>query len=112
MNYCRAEQAFQFFATVKDANTLHVNWEIAEGYYLYREKIQLELTNAAGVNNWGIIRYPEARPNTTKPLARLKFSTTNLALICRLFAQTVQRKRSPCRQTIRDALIVAFVIRR
>jgi len=43
-----AEQAFQFFATVKDAETLHVNWEIAKGYYLYREKIQFELTNADG----------------------------------------------------------------
>ena len=44
-----AEQAFQFFATVKDAGTLHVNWEIAKGYYLYREKIQLELINATGI---------------------------------------------------------------
>ncbi|MDD5323291.1 MAG: protein-disulfide reductase DsbD [Methylococcales bacterium] len=43
------EQAFRFFATVKDANTLHVNWEIAKDYYLYREKVQFELTNAAGV---------------------------------------------------------------
>ncbi len=43
------EQAFRFFATVKDANTLHLNWEIAEGYYLYREKVELELTDAAGV---------------------------------------------------------------
>ena len=43
------DQAFQFFVTVKDAGTLHVNWEIAEGYYLYREKIQLEITDAAGV---------------------------------------------------------------
>ncbi len=43
------KQAFRFFATVKDANTLHVNWEIAENYYLYREKVQFELTNAAGV---------------------------------------------------------------
>ncbi|MFZ2168806.1 MAG: protein-disulfide reductase DsbD, partial [Methylococcaceae bacterium] len=43
------EQAFRFFASVKDANTLHVSWEIAENYYLYREKVQLELTNAAGV---------------------------------------------------------------
>jgi thiol:disulfide interchange protein DsbD len=43
------EQAFRFFAAVKDANTLHVNWEIAEGYYLYREKIEFELTNADGV---------------------------------------------------------------
>ena len=43
------DQAFQFFATVKDASTLHVNWEIAEGYYLYREQIRLELINAADV---------------------------------------------------------------
>jgi thioredoxin:protein disulfide reductase len=52
------EQAFQFFATVKDANTLHVNWEIAKGYYLYREKIQLELTGADGVKtgNYSIPR--------------------------------------------------------
>ena len=44
-----AEQAFKFFATVKDASTLHVNWEIANGYYLYRKKIQFELTKADGV---------------------------------------------------------------
>jgi thiol:disulfide interchange protein DsbD len=43
------EQAFRFFATVKNAGTLHVNWEIAKGYYLYREKIQLELTDENGV---------------------------------------------------------------
>ena len=42
------EQAFQFFASVKDDHTLHVNWKIAQGYYLYREKIQLELVDAAG----------------------------------------------------------------
>jgi thiol:disulfide interchange protein DsbD len=52
------EQAFQFLATVKDANTLYVNWEIAKGYYLYREKIQLELTKADGVKigNYSIPR--------------------------------------------------------
>ncbi len=43
------DQAFQFFASVKDANTVHVNWKIAENYYLYREKIQLALINADGV---------------------------------------------------------------
>ncbi|WP_432743642.1 protein-disulfide reductase DsbD [Methylobacter sp. G7] len=43
------DQAFEFFATVKDAHTLQVNWHIADGYYLYREKIQLEVVNADGV---------------------------------------------------------------
>jgi len=42
------EQAFQFLASVKDARTLRVDWQIADGYYLYREKIQLELVDAAG----------------------------------------------------------------
>ncbi len=43
------DQAFEFFASVKDERSLHVNWRIAEGYYLYREKVQLELLNADGV---------------------------------------------------------------
>jgi thioredoxin:protein disulfide reductase len=52
------EEAFRFFATVKDVNTLHVNWEIAENYYLYREKVQLELINADDVKigNYSIPR--------------------------------------------------------
>ncbi|UOA08820.1 protein-disulfide reductase DsbD [Methylobacter sp. S3L5C] len=56
-----AEQAFQFFATIKDANTIHVNWEIAKGYYLYREKIQLELTNETG-NQLGPYVIPQGIP--------------------------------------------------
>jgi thiol:disulfide interchange protein DsbD len=43
------EQAFQFFATVKDEHTVTVNWHIAQGYYLYREKVLLELVNAPAV---------------------------------------------------------------
>ena len=43
------DQAFEFFASVKDDHTVHVNWQIANGYYLYREKVQLELVNADGV---------------------------------------------------------------
>ncbi len=40
-----AEQAFRFFAEVKDPYTLHVNWVIADGYYLYRDKISFQLDN-------------------------------------------------------------------
>ena len=35
------EQAFQFFASVKDATHLHVSWIAAEGYYLYKSKLAL-----------------------------------------------------------------------
>ncbi|MGH8475324.1 MAG: protein-disulfide reductase DsbD domain-containing protein, partial [Methylococcales bacterium] len=44
-----ADQAFRFFATVKDGNALHVDWEIADGYYLYREKFKFDLANAESV---------------------------------------------------------------
>ncbi|MCQ8105198.1 protein-disulfide reductase DsbD [Methylomonas sp. SURF-2] len=37
------EQAFQFFASLKDEHTLHVSWLIADGYYLYRHKLDLRL---------------------------------------------------------------------
>lgn len=43
------DQAFEFFASIKGDHALHVNWHIADGYYLYREKIQFELIDADGV---------------------------------------------------------------
>jgi thiol:disulfide interchange protein DsbD len=44
------EQAFRFSAQVKDANTLRVEWQIAPGYYLYRERFKFALPDKpAGV---------------------------------------------------------------
>ena len=37
------DQAFQFIASAKDPNILHVSWMPAQGYYLYREKLKLAL---------------------------------------------------------------------
>jgi thiol:disulfide interchange protein DsbD len=48
-----ADEAFRFFAEVKDANTLRVSWQIAEGYYLYREKFKFALADADGVKLGG-----------------------------------------------------------
>ena len=44
-----AEEAFQLNVTVKDDKTLALYWTIAEGYYLYREKIQLSLLKQTAV---------------------------------------------------------------
>jgi len=55
------DQAFKFFATLKNANTLHVNWEIAEDYYLYREKVQLALTSSDGTK-LGAYTIPNGTP--------------------------------------------------
>jgi thiol:disulfide interchange protein DsbD len=43
-----ADEAFRLIAEAKDANTLHVSWQVAEGYYLYREKFKFALSDAQG----------------------------------------------------------------
>ena len=55
------DQAFQFFAEITDTNTLKVNWKIAENYYLYREKIQLEIVNPENVK-LGTFTLPHGMP--------------------------------------------------
>ncbi|MCK5828677.1 MAG: protein-disulfide reductase DsbD [Methylococcales bacterium] len=55
------DQAFQLFASIKDANTLHVNWVIADGYYLYKEKTKLSLLNSASTQ-LGTITLPQGTP--------------------------------------------------
>lgn len=72
------EQAFQFFASVKDANTLHVNWEIAQDYYLYREKIQLALVAADGVQ-LGHYTIPNGTPKHDEAFGKVEIFHQELA---------------------------------
>ena len=65
------DQAFEFFASVKDDYTLHVNWQIAEGYYLYREKVQLELINADGVK-LGTYDIPRGTPKQDEAFGQVE----------------------------------------
>ncbi|MDF1589071.1 MAG: protein-disulfide reductase DsbD [Gammaproteobacteria bacterium] len=44
------EQAFQFSATINDEKSLSVQWQIAEGNYLYKDKIRFELADSDGVS--------------------------------------------------------------
>jgi len=55
------DQAFQFFATVKTPNTIHVSWLIAKGYYQYREKTQVKLTDGENVK-LGAFTIPNGLP--------------------------------------------------
>ncbi|MFI3158255.1 MAG: protein-disulfide reductase DsbD [Methylococcaceae bacterium] len=72
------DQAFEFFASVKDEHTLHVNWRIAEGYYLYREKVQLELINADGVKP-GIYDIPRGAPKQDEAFGQVETFHDELA---------------------------------
>jgi thiol:disulfide interchange protein DsbD len=55
------DQAFQFSAAVGDANTVQLNWQIAPGYYMYRDKTKLELINAGGTQ-LGVYQLPHGEP--------------------------------------------------
>ncbi|MEY3191016.1 MAG: hypothetical protein RIS10_1133, partial [Pseudomonadota bacterium] len=65
------EQAFQFFAVVKDPNTIHVNWEIAKDYYLYREKIKFELIGSDS-NKLGSFVIPHGEPKQDEAFGRVE----------------------------------------
>lgn len=65
------DQAFEFFASIKDDHTLNVNWHIAEGYYLYREKVQLELINAEGVT-LGSYDIPRGEPKQDEAFGQVE----------------------------------------
>jgi len=40
------EVAFKFSARALDANTLEARWQIADGYYMYRDKFKFEVAGA------------------------------------------------------------------
>ncbi|HLW75101.1 MAG TPA: protein-disulfide reductase DsbD, partial [Gammaproteobacteria bacterium] len=44
-NFLKPDQAFIISAVAKDANTLELRWQIAAGYYLYRQKFNLASDN-------------------------------------------------------------------
>ncbi len=65
------EQAFQFFAVVKDPSTIHVSWEIAKEYYLYREKFKLELVGSND-NKLGAFEIPHGTPKEDEAFGRVE----------------------------------------
>ncbi|MGR9052107.1 MAG: protein-disulfide reductase DsbD, partial [Gammaproteobacteria bacterium] len=55
------DQAFAFTAFAKDADTIEAAWQVADGYYLYREKIELSVAGGADVR-LGEIIVPHGTP--------------------------------------------------
>jgi thiol:disulfide interchange protein DsbD len=57
----KGDEAFKLLATVKDENTIHLNWMIAEGYYLYKEKVKIALLNSPSTQ-LGRLNIPQGSP--------------------------------------------------
>jgi thiol:disulfide interchange protein DsbD len=71
------EQAFKFSASVKNANTLSVNWEVAPEYYLYREKIKLELLGS-DATKLGDYFVPNGLPKHDEAFGKVEIFTESL----------------------------------
>lgn len=52
------DDAFRFSANVKDPQHLHIGWQIAEGNYLYRDKIEARITDNDNVT-LGALNLPQ-----------------------------------------------------
>jgi thiol:disulfide interchange protein DsbD len=55
-NFLPVEQAFRFDALADGSDRVRLNWEIAEGYYLYRSRIKI--TTSAGAVQLGAPQLP------------------------------------------------------
>jgi thioredoxin:protein disulfide reductase len=81
------DQAFQFFASIKDVNTIQVTWEIAENYYLYRDKIDLALLDAVDtrIGNYSI---PRGIPEEDEAFGKVEIFLDQLSFDAPLIRQS------------------------
>jgi thioredoxin:protein disulfide reductase len=73
------DQAFQFTASVKDPNTLHVSWLPAESYYLYREKFKLEIIGSDKVQ-LGAYTLPNGKPKEDEAFGHVEIFHSEVAV--------------------------------
>jgi thioredoxin:protein disulfide reductase len=73
------DQAFQFTASVKDPNTLHVSWLPAEGYYLYREKFKLAIIGSDKVQ-LGAYSLPNGTPKEDEAFGHVEIFHSEVAV--------------------------------
>ena len=73
------EQAFQFFAELKDEHTVHVNWRIADGYYLYKDKLKLKLEPGANAG-LGNLPLPAGQTHHDEEFGQVEIYRNELSL--------------------------------
>ncbi len=73
------DQAFQFTASVKAPNILHVSWLPAEDYYLYREKFKLEIIGSDKVK-LGAYTLPNGKPKEDEAFGHVEIFHSEVAV--------------------------------
>ena len=82
------EQAFQFFASLKDDHTVHVSWLIAEGYYLYKHKLGLNLDQSTQTR-LGKLPLPVGEMHLDEEFGQVEIYRQELSLDVPLIRQTL-----------------------
>lgn len=67
----RPEEAFQFSANIIDEHSVHVTWQIAEGYYLYKNKFALKLEGATSTA-LGALTLPQGEPHLDEEFGQVE----------------------------------------
>jgi len=65
------DQVFIFSAEAQNGNLIKARWDIRDGYYLYRDKIQFELLNAEGIT-LGTITMPTGKEKVDEAFGRME----------------------------------------
>lgn len=68
-DFLQVDQAFAYSNTVIDGNHIEVRWEIADGYYLYRDKFKFSLKDADGIEI-GAIDMPRGKEKVDESFGR------------------------------------------
>ena len=83
------EQAFKFYAQALDHKTVEVHWQIAEGYYLYREKISLSTPNS-DIVKLGPYSIPHGTPKSDEAFGEVEIFHHALS-----FSIPVEQSKNP-----------------
>lgn len=75
-----AEQAFHFYAEAENAQTAALNWQIAPGYYLYRDKVTVELLGPTNAR-LGALQMPPGEPKTDPTFGRTEVYHDSLVVL-------------------------------
>jgi len=82
------EQAFQFFAALKDPQTIHVSWLIADGYYLYKNKLALRLDEKTKTH-LSALALPTGQTHLDEEFGQVEIFRQELSLDVPLIRQSV-----------------------
>jgi thiol:disulfide interchange protein DsbD len=73
------DKAFRFSARLKDARSIEVNYQVAPGYYLYRDKFRFALTPADAKP--GTAQFPRGEKHTDQYFGEVETYRGNLSIV-------------------------------